>query len=362
MEEDNNYGLQNTHELTITFFDVAGGDAIWIRFLGNDLVWHNILIDGGYGYHYRDIMGPLIRQITKHETIDLWIITHTDLDHIGAVTGFIQDLQIKDKKSAVREFWFNHSGVSMSGGNGKLGVRQAIQLREYLEDNGLLVKQAITNILPTVDLYGLDIEFLSPSEITLDKANELWRSKEPSGKLGRTSEQSDHKKTIEQLTSCGFSEDTDTWNGASIAFSITFKEIKGIILADSHPNVVIEALEAAVDKHQLPREVEFLQLSHHGSRANNNPELFELIKTQSYVVTGNGITNQHPDKETLVRILNQKDRIDNYINFIFPCDTEPLRELFKVDGNPFSIQKFDCIFPEAGENFACLRYLPIKKA
>jgi hypothetical protein len=33
---------QKTHRISFHFFDIGGGDAIFIRFLGTDSQWHNM--------------------------------------------------------------------------------------------------------------------------------------------------------------------------------------------------------------------------------------------------------------------------------------------------------------------------------
>jgi len=353
--------LPKAHRLTFTFFDVNGGDALWIRFLGDDDKWHNILVDGGYGNTYKYVFGPLIRDIIAEEPIDLWIITHTDIDHIGATIGFIQDRKIKDKKAAVKQFWFNDSSFTLSDGTGKLGVAQGIKLRAFLQANELSVSQAITTELPTTDLYGLKITILSPSKERLSVANDSWKEREKIGKLGRTVEQADHEKKIEELFNDDFSEDVDVWNGGSIACLVEFKGIKALLLADSHPSTIIRALKNQELGIGLPLRADLVQLSHHGSKANTSQALLELIKSPKFIVTGNGITNLHPDKETLVRLLNQKGRTEEHLQFVFPSDTEALNKLFSVDSNPFSTHRFGITYPQKGNNFVELKFLPLKE-
>lgn len=352
----------NDYNLTFSFFDVSGGDAILIRFLGNDDKWHNILIDGGYGKTYRDVFGPLLRSLPIEECIDLWVITHTDLDHIGAVLGFIQDKKITDKRKAVKQFWFNYSPLTVSGGNGKIGVSQGITLRNYLEKNNLLVKEAITTELPTINLWGLDITILSPTKEKLQIAEEKWKAKEYKGKLGRKQEQADHNKTIEELQQNDFSEDTDPWNGSSIACLLEYKSHQALLLADSHPSVIVDSLKKLDVTTESPLEVSLMQLSHHGSKANTSNDLLSMVKSATYVVTGNGITNRHPDKEALVRVLMQKERQTDNLEFYFPAKTEALTNLFSVDQNAFVNHHFCCKYPEPGDNQISLKFLPIEKS
>ncbi|MDO1449637.1 MBL fold metallo-hydrolase [Rhodocytophaga aerolata] len=350
------------YELTLSFFDVGGGDAILIRFLGNDSKWHNILIDGGYGRTYKDVFGLLLRSLPEKEIIDLWIITHIDIDHIGAVQGFIQDKKITDKRKTVKQFWFNHSPLTVKEGNGKVGVSQGVSLRAYLQSIDLLVKEAITTDLLTTDLWGLKITILSPTVDKLKIAQEKWQAKEHSGKLGRKQEQADHKKTIEELHRNEFTEDADPWNGSSIACLLEYKGHLALLLADSHPSVIIDSLKRLYISPESPLKVSVMQLAHHGSKANTCTDLLNLVKSANYVITGNGITNRHPDKETLVRVLRQKERHADQLEFIFPAKTDALANLFSVDEEAFAKHRFCCKYPEPGNNHISLKFLPIEES
>lgn len=351
--------LPKSHKIKITFFDVKGGDAIWIRFLGNDEKWHNILVDGGYGNTYKSVFGPLISKITKAEAIDLWIITHPDLDHIGAILGFINDSQVKDKIKVLKQIWFNYSPSIIDATSGKLGVNQGNTLRTFLENHGFVVMQSIANNLPNQDLFGLKIKILSPDLKKLEKLKEHWKHLEQKIlKLGRTLKQSDHKKTIEELTLKRFIEDTDPWNGGAIAFMVEFDGVQCLFLSDSHPSSVETSLKNLGFNSDFQANFDLVQLSHHGSKANNSPSLLNLMKASRFVVTGNGINNHHPDKETLTRILTQVQR-ENDIEFVFPSETDALKNLFSVDIYPFLRWRFKCTFPPNNQGFVEFPFLSL---
>jgi beta-lactamase superfamily II metal-dependent hydrolase len=349
------------HELLFTFYDVGGGDAIHIRFLGNDQKWHNILLDGGYGKTYKDVFGPLIRSLPSDECIDLWIISHTDLDHIGAVLGFTQDKKIKYKRKAVQQFWFNYSPLTVKVGNGKLGVSQGVKLRDYLKTYDLLVKEDITTNSSVTDLFGLNISILSPTPEKLKIAQDSWQEIERKGKLGRSVEKADHKQTIGELIRPNFEEDKDEWNGGSIACKFELKGIQALLLADSHPSVICDSLEHTGITENDPLTPQFMQLAHHGSKANTCSDILKLVKTGTYVVTGNGVTNRHPDKETIVRVLMQQKRKTDSLEFLFPGETDELKSFFEPDQDAFAEHHFSFVYPEPGAKHISRKFLCIKK-
>lgn len=351
--------LTKEHEIVFTFFDIGGGDAIWIRFLGTDKSWHNILIDGGYGYAYKLAFGPLIKDIlSKGEKIDLWVITHIDRDHIGAVLGFIQDKKIIGKPQAVSEFWFNHSSTTVKTPNGKLAVNDGINFRKYLTDIGLLTQEAITTSLAPHDVFGLSLTILSPTPEKINIADALWLAEEKNGKIGRSKEEADHAKFIEDLKDLIFIGDTNAVNGSSIGLLINYKSVSTLLLGDSHADVVLATLQAHGYSEENPISVEFMQLAHHGSKANTSPDLLAMINTTNYVITGNGIHNRHPDKETLVRLLVQKNRTTTPIQLHFPCNTTELVTMFSSDQNAFERYNFNCSY-HCTPNGTSFQYLPI---
>lgn len=352
--------ISDSHELTIRFFDAHGGDAIWIRHLGDDLQWHNMLIDGGYIGSYATVFKPVIDAIrAAEEHIDLWVITHIDLDHIGAVVSFIKDGSIHDKEKLVKSYWFNHAGYTIPDSSAKVGYRQGIDLRTYLEGINKLTIEQITTSTGTVDFYGLQLTVLSPTAEKIAAADRDWIQKEKKAavRIGRV--ESDHHKKIEDFDPNDFEENTEVINGSSITFILNFKGISGLFLADGHPTDVVNSLKRLKYTPECPLALSFVKISHHGSKKNTSPELLQMIRTGVYVVSANGITNKHPDKETLARILKYHEGIGQPVKLVFTANTPQIKALFDVDDNPQERYNFTEAFIEDGQLQIPLSYLPI---
>jgi glyoxylase-like metal-dependent hydrolase (beta-lactamase superfamily II) len=72
--------------LVVNVLQALHGDALSVKFLGEDHKYHNIFIDGGFTRTYRATLREEILKILEaDEEIDLFIITHTDQDHISGV-------------------------------------------------------------------------------------------------------------------------------------------------------------------------------------------------------------------------------------------------------------------------------------
>lgn len=352
--------ISNSHELTIQFFDAQGGDAIWIRYLGDDSSWHNILIDGGFIGSYDEIFKPVINAISAAgEYIDLWVITHIDLDHIGAIISFTRDTSIADKEKLVKLYWFNHAGFKISDTNGKIGYKQGIGLRTYLESINKLPIEQITGKTVTKDFHGLQLTLLSPTTDKIAAADRDWIEKERKKPVKISNSKGDHHKKIEDFEEQNFEENVDVANGSSITFILKFKDITGLFLADGHPSDVVNSLKKLKYTQRCPLSLSFVKVSHHGSKNNTSPELLTLINTGVYVLSANGITNKHPDKETLARILKYHARIGRPLKLVFASNTTEIKSLFSVDENPEERYNFTQSFIEKDKLQTTLAYLPI---
>src|SRR5690606_36117514 len=103
---------------------------------------------------------------------------------------------------------------------------------------------------------------------------------------------------------------------------------------DSHPKGIVKQLKALGCSKDKPLEVEAMKVSHHGSKANTNRELLEIVKTENYIISTDSSGHNHPNKRTLARILSVNP------NAIFHFNYEHVRnDLFSAqDRQNFKIQ------------------------
>ena len=96
-------------------------------------------------------------------------------------------------------------------------------------------------------------------------------------------------------------------------------------MGDAHIDLIIESLINQGYSKDNPLEVDFVKLSHHGSKKNINQEFLNLVKSNNFIVLTNGASHGHPDKEALSRIiLNPNRDFSQKINFI--CNYETVVE------------------------------------
>lgn len=348
-------------DFTVTFFDVNGGDGIWIRYKGETIKSHNILIDGGYVKSYYGAFKKVIDKIIDlEEVIDLWIITHIDGDHIGAILAFINDSSLKDKANIVRSFWFNHINFETPNQSSAISVSQGIKLRDHLATLGIVEETFIDTSVMERQLHAVHFQILSPLPEKRAMANDEWLLEEGKTKISRKKE-ADHGKTIDELKLNEFTEDDDIPNGSSIAFVLKYKFFSGLFLADSHPSDIISSLKSLGYSPEKRLKVDFVKVAHHGSKVNTNNELLSLIDCTNYIFSANGISHFHPDKEVVARIITHESRKpETPINLSFVVDNTSLRGLFDVDENAAINHNFELKYPEDGANYLQLTYNEIQ--
>ena len=59
--------------------------------------------------------------------------------------------------------------------------------------------------------------------------------------------------------------------------------VKILLLADSHPSVIVASLRALYYSETQKLTVDYMKVSHHGSRYNTSPELLSLINCRQFI-------------------------------------------------------------------------------
>ncbi len=327
--------------LFINFLKAFNGDCILISFKDDKGISRNILIDGGIdGTYYSssdNSYGNLKTEIDnirrEKEKIDLLVLSHIDNDHIrGLLKWFEID---KNAYELIGNVWFNSGKLTSEylkePENSDLrlnlkifkstttGVEEALDFEKYLIKNKIWDRKII--IQDTIlENNGVKIQVLSPSEKQLKKLLKEYKTK--TGDDIYTSGKAkdwgiDLKTFIDEENDKGFKfkQDTSVKNGSSIALLLTHNDKKFLFLADSHPKEIVKSLKRLGYNKENPLEVELFQVSHHGSKANNNKELLQIVKSNNYVISTDSSTHNHPHKRTLARIINVNPNATFYFNY-----------------------------------------------
>ncbi|MDP2636743.1 MULTISPECIES: MBL fold metallo-hydrolase [unclassified Pseudoalteromonas] len=313
------------------------GDCIIItvNYNGNN---KNILIDGGTSGTFRRgrVKGPLLKELEKisyvGEKIDLLILTHIDDDHIaGLLQGFKKNGSLTNLTQAV---WFNSSQVisqhldlkedsskrvflekvRSKNISGHTSVRQAITLEEHLErleiwDKGLIKSGDV------FVMFGVKITILSPNESNLKRLYCKWQKEKAKTLTGGL--KGDYQTPLQEMLNEDeeFIEDTSVHNGSSIAFLLESNYGNLIFLGDAYSSVVEEQLENLGYSESNPINVDYIKLSHHGSKFNTGPKFLSMVSCDNFIISSNTRRFNLPNKRTFARILKHRPESNFYFNY-----------------------------------------------
>lgn len=325
------------HSVELKLLPVGNGDSIHLRFSDQDGIMRNILIDGGpvQAYEYLNskkkkeegALKELINVIReKNEHIDLLILTHIDDDHIGGILRWFEDGV--NQNNLVKEVWFN-SGLIVAEyfktidkgkalliypqSNFNTSIKQGITLEEKLEALGIWNKVVIKQS-DVYQKWGAEFIILSPSETTLKLLLNKWEKEKIN--YNTASIPSDYGKSVqEHIASDIFYEDTSIPNGSSIAFLFQYKDIKILFMGDAYPTVVCNGLKQMGFSSEKRLKLDFLKVSHHGSKGNTSDELLNLIETKNFLISSDGSFFNLPDKQCIARILKHQQNSNFYFNY-----------------------------------------------
>ncbi len=213
------------------------------------------------------------------------------------------------------------------------------------------------NTLRTLSINDeVKITILSPDEKKLNELDEAWESRlielgfkdkvesnelmedafeihmaniiENKRKSRKVRPVSGEEIDIDAIANQEFETDRKPVNGSSIAFILELGKKKVLFLGDSHSETIEQYLkEILANSNQEKIYFDAVKISHHGSKHNTSKALLDLIDTDTYIISTNGKSFNHPDIETLYRIITSNKEKKKKIIFNY----KPVRLFNKIN-------------------------------
>lgn len=362
--------------LRLNMLPAEYGDCLLLEY-GHGKSIHRLLIDGGTpetGGCLRKAIEDL-PEAQRH--FDLVVMTHIDADHIGGMLKLLKD---PPKGFGYDDFWFNgfqHLGSRDQLGGSEpaaslsaqahwdlLGVAQAEELTKLVWpdadrwnqafEGGAVVVPGPEDSLPVKPLEdGASLTLLSPTPEKLQALRKVWtswleeRGKEPyTGDEAGPADREDRlgsSSDVQQLATSPFRADSAPNNGSSIAFLFEWNDRAILFGADAHPGVLQENIDRLCrerKKERLPLNA--LKLAHHGSKHNFDPECLTSLECSCFLVSTNGDKFNHPDDETIARIVTRVRKASFFFNY--PQSRQARWKKWKAEAHPFEMH-----FPDGAE-------------
>ena len=114
----------------------------------------------------------------------------------------------------------------------------------------------------------------------------------------------DRPVDVETLAGHPYNGDRSVANNASLAFLAEFEGKTLLIGGDASAETLAESILALLKRRGQERlRVDAFVVPNNGSAANLHRDLLELLDCERYLISTNGATFRHPDRETIARIL-----------------------------------------------------------
>lgn len=317
-------------KITLKILEAFDGDCLLIKF-GNQDNFTNILIDGGINRTYVKSLRNEFENISRlNQHINLLIVTHIHDDHIGGIVEFFRDPSIS--KEIVKKVWFNSKiilgkyapylenkteGIEINKlDSTKMGIRSGNTLEGELrklscwEESLILFKEEYINYT----INGAKITVLSPSYEGIKGLRKVMGIEtDESGEMA--ARKLDYDFEIEELLCRPFIEDDSDTNRSSIALIFEYGDKKLLFLGDSHPTDIVKSLRNLGYSEENKINVDFVKVSHHGSKKNTSIELLNLVECNNFIISTDGSKHGLPNKECLARIIKSRSNVNLYFNY-----------------------------------------------
>lgn len=274
--------------ISVFNYNAGKGDCIRIRYKGKTEAFHNIIIDSGvthFGTQFANICNEIV---AKGESIDVAIISHVDIDHLG---GMLYNLR-NGVRLPIREVWMNHGKCIDK--NILLSVKQNDEVFTRLQKLRIPVKSVIKGKIYELD--GAVFRILWPSE---DILYQLVGNKQKNISLGR---KSDYGYSFSELMDMPIKgKDTSINNRASVIFEIQYRDAKLLFTGDAWAEDILR---------EAGKTYDLIKLSHHGSVKNLSEKWGNQIKCNEYMICTDGVT--HPDKQTIAKLIKWYGKVRIY--------------------------------------------------
>ena len=294
-----------------------------------------VVVDGGPNKDSRKI----VEEYDKLGVIDLMVLTHYDLDHIGGILAYIK--KHKDNKPfPVREIWCNCAYEVPVATSPDISYSHAKKLADLLtgintdlKNSGYpeVVWQESIIAGQRIEKPFADFLILSPEEVVKTQNDEQYAKAIANISYNHKRQNNALQKTLKELAALPKKAPSATnipelVNWSSIAFYLACDNMTVMMLGDSYPQTVVKSLKGFGYNEENKIKADYVKVSHHGSRNNISNELLDMIDCNKYIFSTNGGHGMacHPDRETIGNIVyhgnrNCDDEIKLYFNY--PQDT-----------------------------------------
>lgn len=329
--------------------DARSGDALIVHFGSTDHP-RLMLVDGGFASTYQERLRPRLETLRESLgvpddealTLDHVVVSHVDLDHVSGIVRLFRDLRDSALRGrvvpfAVQRLWhnsFSDSLAELAGQDARAvpllqaaenapavaaGIADARELRDIAEYFGLDRNPPFDGLVVgprNVDLgHGLRATVVGPTVERLAALQREWRD-----------DVEQRIKSGDLAQAAGYI-DSSVPNLSSIVLHLTFGTRTMLLTGDGRGDDTLSGLQSAgLMSATEPLRVDILKVPHHGSDRNVDPQYFERIIADHYVISGDG-RHGNPSVATLQWLVESQGRRPYAVHLTYPGEAVPFLEM-----------------------------------
>lgn len=332
-----------TDKYQIQFFSVGneskGGDAILIEVFDDKDNPHIAIIDGGYSQDGQRIIDYLVTKYGKEGkvVVDVVINTHPDLDHISGLKTILESDQVKVENlvfnrpwrdAGLKKEWFTDGRITKDSLINR--IKDSFSLADDLEAIATKKGIEIYSGIAGTTVWNQTLQVLGPSDDWYKK-NLLLSDKTPDSFLSKynkpyqhiTLPEEDYNPADDRVIEWIDEEQTSEINQTSIIIALVLGNFKMLFTGDAGKAAINAALDFWEEAENKASDFCVVQLPHHGSRKNIDPNIINRLNAKEYIIScpPDGIQEGHPSRRLINKILEMSPNADIYKtaghNFVF---------------------------------------------
>jgi beta-lactamase superfamily II metal-dependent hydrolase len=333
---------------SLEMLDARSGDALLVHY-GTPRRPRLMVVDGGFAGTYRDRMKPRLAALgaalggsdDRPLPIEHIVVSHLDDDHIGGIAALFRELRAAKEQGtalpyAVGRLWHNSFEDALgeiAGPNGMpppvdevagaseavaASVSQAREVRDAAELLDIAGNPPFDGLVMgprPVDLGdGLEATVVGPDAARLAELQREWEE----DVRKRLAESGPADAVVAAYV------DESVPNLSSIVVHLRFEGRTMLLTGDGRGDHTLRGLEAGGLLDGDGRcHVDVLKVPHHGSDRDVDPDYFETIVADHYVISGNG-KYQNPSKATLEMLTASQGDRPYTIHLTYPYGVDVL--------------------------------------
>lgn len=282
-----------------------------------------VVVDGGYGKNAADLKAHLKKyyNCTTRDgkiRIDLAIVTHTDLDHVGGLAKLSEDEDIE-----ILNVWAHAPQEEMNKSWFADNRRTTSSIRTKLDDAFTQLSNFLANTKSSKrwDVYsdwtldGAEFTILSPNpdfykkciansgKADLKPDENVDAMKYPASSVKDEVEDEDYVKGHIQWDD---SEGTTPINESSMVFLFEYEGVRVLFCGDAGKEAMENALSQAKEQGINLEGLTIIKQPHHGSRKNVNPSIMGKMSAKYCFISCKKNDEGHHPSKRLVNMLIER--------------------------------------------------------